>query len=51
MVTTQKVLSGFSVDDLAKAKDFYLNKMGLKLSDETMGLQIMLPGGWIDVYL
>lgn len=37
--------SGFSVDDLAKAKDFYTKKLGLKLEDETMGLQLRLPGG------
>lgn len=37
--------SGFSVDDLAKAKEFYSNILGLKLEDEKMGLQFSLPGG------
>lgn len=37
--------SGFSVDDLAKAKEFYTQTLGLKLDDETMGLTFVLPGG------
>lgn len=37
--------SGFSVDDLAKAKEFYTKKLGLVLEDESMGLQFKLPGG------
>ncbi|MDB5184116.1 MAG: hypothetical protein JWO07_797 [Candidatus Saccharibacteria bacterium] len=37
--------SGISVDDLAKAKEFYVEKLGLKLTDEMMGLQLDLPGG------
>jgi len=37
--------SGFSVDDLAKAKEFYTSILGLKLDDEKMGLQFALPGG------
>ena len=39
------VFSGFSVNDLAKAKDFYTNTLGLELADETMGLNFKLPGG------
>ena len=37
--------TGFSVDDLAKAKDFYTNTLGLTLEDETMGLRFQLGGG------
>ncbi len=37
--------SGFSVDDLAKAKEFYTSIIGLKLDDDKMGLQLSLPGG------
>lgn len=37
--------SGFSVKDLAEAKDFYKGKLGLKLNDEKMGLDFSLPGG------
>jgi catechol 2,3-dioxygenase-like lactoylglutathione lyase family enzyme len=39
------VFSGFSVNDSAKAKDFYTNTLGLELADETMGLHFKLPGG------
>lgn len=43
--------SGFSVDDLAKAKDFYTKKLGLKLDNEEMGLTFTLPhGGQVFVY-
>jgi catechol 2,3-dioxygenase-like lactoylglutathione lyase family enzyme len=37
--------NGISVDDLAKAKDFYTNNLGLELDDDKMGLQLSLPGG------
>lgn len=35
---------GISVDDLAKAKRFYGQTLGLKLIDDTMGLMYELPG-------
>lgn len=38
--------SGFSVNDLATAKQFYNETLGLEIgSDESMGLDIALPGG------
>ncbi len=37
--------SGFSVKDLAKAKKFYADKLGLRLNNEEMGLDFSLPGG------
>jgi len=37
--------SGFSVDNIAKAKEFYLNTLGCKLTSEAMGLELELPGG------
>lgn len=45
MFKAQAAFSGFSVDDLEKAKQFYTEVLGLTLSDETMGLQLQLPGG------
>lgn len=39
------VFSGFSADDLAKAKQFYKETLGLKLVGESMGLQLELPNG------
>lgn len=41
----QAVFSGFSVQDLAQAKDFYTNTLGLELANEEMGLRLNLPGG------
>lgn len=37
--------SSFSVDNMEKAKEFYIGVLGLKIEDETMGLQLELPGG------
>src|SRR5258708_15702390 len=45
MFQPKAAFSGFSVDDQAKAKEFYTKALGLKLEDETMGLQLALPGG------
>jgi catechol 2,3-dioxygenase-like lactoylglutathione lyase family enzyme len=35
----------FSVDDIGAAKTFYTETLGLKLTDDKMGLQFELPGG------
>jgi predicted enzyme related to lactoylglutathione lyase len=45
MITALSTFSGFSVDDMKKAKEFYVDKLGLVVSDESMGLQLELPGG------
>jgi catechol 2,3-dioxygenase-like lactoylglutathione lyase family enzyme len=45
MFTPRAAFSGLSVDDQAKAKEFYSQVLGLHLTDETMGLDYGLPGG------
>jgi catechol 2,3-dioxygenase-like lactoylglutathione lyase family enzyme len=51
MLEAQAAFSGFSVNELAKAKNFYTEVLGLKLLDESMGLRLQLPGsGAIFVY-
>lgn len=45
MFKTLAAFSGFSVDDLAAAKKFYVGTLGLKLNNEEMGLDFSLPGG------
>lgn len=45
MFKPKAAFSGFSVDDLKKAKVFYTETLGLELADETMGLELKLPGG------
>jgi catechol 2,3-dioxygenase-like lactoylglutathione lyase family enzyme len=45
MFKAQAAFSGLSVDDQARAKDFYTKTLGLELSDESMGLNFKLPGG------
>ena len=45
MLTTLATFSGFSVDDLNKAKEFYTKILGLELDNDTMGLRFRLPGG------
>ncbi len=43
--------SGFSVNDIEKAKDFYVRILGFDLASESMGLQFRLPfGGKLFVY-
>ncbi len=45
MFKAKSAFSGFSVSDLAKAKDFYSKTLGLKVDENSMGLQLHLPGG------
>jgi catechol 2,3-dioxygenase-like lactoylglutathione lyase family enzyme len=45
MITAITALSGFSVDNIKEAKKFYVDTLQLKLTDESMGLQLELPGG------
>ena len=45
MFKAKAAFSGFSVNDLAKAKEFYTNTLGLKVDDEGVGLRLHLPGG------
>ena len=45
MFNIQSTFSGYSVDDLAAAKRFYTETLGLDLTDETMALGFTLPGG------
>jgi catechol 2,3-dioxygenase-like lactoylglutathione lyase family enzyme len=42
---SNSTFSGFSTNDLAEAKDFYVNTLGLKPVDGEMGLMLDLPGG------
>lgn len=37
--------SGFSVKDLDAAREFYTQTLGLQLTDDSMGLDLQLPGG------
>lgn len=41
----KNTFSGFSVDDIQKAKDFYVGTLGLNLLNQEMGLDLELPGG------
>jgi len=52
MVDTSNVFSGFSVDDLSAAKEFYGGVLGLDvLTNEGGFLEIRLPaGGYVLVY-
>ncbi len=45
MLKAQAAFSGISVDDLAKAKRFYTEVLGLEPAGEGMGLNLKLPGG------
>ena len=45
MFQAKTAFSGFSVNDLAKAKEFYAGTLGLKVDDEGVGMRLHLPGG------
>jgi catechol 2,3-dioxygenase-like lactoylglutathione lyase family enzyme len=45
MFSPKSAYSGFSVDDLAKAKEFYSSTLGLHVDAEGVGARIHLPGG------
>lgn len=45
MFKVEAAFAGLSVDDLAKAKEFYTKTLGLTLADDKMGLDLELPGG------
>lgn len=45
MLKSLRAFSGFSVDDLSKAKEFYVKTLDLEIESEEMGLGLKLPGG------
>lgn len=42
MLHDSKVFSGFTVDDIEKAKEFYSNTLGLEVEQDWMGLHITI---------
>jgi catechol 2,3-dioxygenase-like lactoylglutathione lyase family enzyme len=44
MFKAKAAFSGFSVNDLARAREFYSKTLGLKVDEDAMGLHIHLPG-------
>ena len=44
MLKDSDAFSGYSVDDLEKANEFYGNKLGIKTDMSEMGLALMIPG-------
>jgi predicted enzyme related to lactoylglutathione lyase len=45
MLKESKAFSGFSADDIAKAKEFYSRTLGLEVSEENGMLSLHLAGG------
>jgi catechol 2,3-dioxygenase-like lactoylglutathione lyase family enzyme len=45
MFKATAAFSGFSVDDLSRAEEFYSKTLGLKVVTSSMGLTLHLPGG------
>jgi catechol 2,3-dioxygenase-like lactoylglutathione lyase family enzyme len=45
MFTDTPAFSGFSVSDQAAAKTFYVDVLGLKVTEDAMGLQLHIAGG------
>jgi catechol 2,3-dioxygenase-like lactoylglutathione lyase family enzyme len=45
MLKAKAVFSGFSVDDVTKARAFYTETLGLKVDPDGVGVRLHLPGG------
>jgi catechol 2,3-dioxygenase-like lactoylglutathione lyase family enzyme len=45
MFEPKQAFSGFSVDDLARAKEFYSVTLGLTVESDGVGARLRLPGG------
>jgi catechol 2,3-dioxygenase-like lactoylglutathione lyase family enzyme len=45
MFSPKQAFSGFSVDDLANAKEFYSVTLGLTVEHDGVGARLYLPGG------
>jgi catechol 2,3-dioxygenase-like lactoylglutathione lyase family enzyme len=45
MLKDSHAFSGFSVDDVSQAKDFYGGTLGINVRDEMGGLRLQLGGG------
>jgi len=50
MLQNAKTFSSFSVDDLNRAKQFYGETLGLKVSEQPEGLELDLEGGKVFLY-
>ena len=50
MFRDAKVFASFSTNDLQKAKEFYGQTLGLKVSQQTEGLEVNLPGHTVFLY-
>src|SRR3984885_962662 len=48
MFRPRAAFSGFSVDDLARAREFYVGVLGLTSEERPGGMRISLPGGGTD---
>lgn len=46
MLKTKQAFSGFAVDNLAKARTFYAETLGLTVNNEGAGLRLQVPGGY-----
>jgi catechol 2,3-dioxygenase-like lactoylglutathione lyase family enzyme len=51
MFQPKGAFSGFAVDDLAKARDFYSNTLGLRVDEEPAGLSLHVPGSGRAVFV
>ena len=51
MFGTTKAFSGFSVNDLQKAKEFYHGKLGIEVSENEMGILTLHLGSGAEVII
>jgi predicted enzyme related to lactoylglutathione lyase len=51
MFENTKAFSGFSVDDISAAKTFYGDTLGVRVTEEEMGILVLHLAGDIDVFV
>jgi catechol 2,3-dioxygenase-like lactoylglutathione lyase family enzyme len=51
MFQPKSAFSGFSVNDLQQAREFYSNTLGLRVEDDPAGLSLNMPGSGRAVFV
>jgi len=49
-LTYKHAFSGYSIDDIEKAKEFYGSTLGVSLKESKEGLELQLPGAAVFIY-
>jgi catechol 2,3-dioxygenase-like lactoylglutathione lyase family enzyme len=51
MLTTTKAFASLSAPDIAEAKKFYSEVLGLEVKDKMEGIEVTIPGGGLPMFI